>query len=509
MATDSQYKITVKTTADLAGLEKTSEEIKQITKLTEAAAEKAVEASKKVTEGAENEEVSHHELKEAVHALGQEFGGLADVGLWLTPQLAALAAILMAVGKVKDSFQEMSKAILEAVTAARELQNTNIEAIDEAARNAAAAMAKYKEAEEGAAAAQAAGNQAVQDRLALYDAQIEAIQQVSAAEEKAFEEELAHRVTLGKMTQEQADKEKDLTRERLKGRQSDLQNQKEMQAVAEHERQLDAARARIPQEEAAREDAVNAAKPHRVNQKNLAREIDEQERVRKSQNEDLDKDRATLKELQTAHSPAQMGALALGGESTLNFETEKFQERVKNAKAIADATGEYIERLRDKAAAEKQAEEAAKAHADQIDRQLKQDQELDRTGDAKLSQERAIAAIHQDGRAKVNDAETRGNISREDATNVETQKRVRAGRGTPQEQQSFEDRQIRNSAAHESGPDAAIQRRLSLPIPATRLEHDPRAEIQGNGGHPLNHRLGNRRIAEPLEDFERAVEVME
>jgi len=46
--------------------------------------------------------------------------------------------------------------------------------------------------------------------------------------------------------------------------------------------------------------------------------------------------------------------------------------------------------------------------------------EIDRTGDAKISQERAIAKIHQDSSAAVNQAEIRGNISREGASSART-----------------------------------------------------------------------------------------
>jgi hypothetical protein len=218
------------------------------------------------------------------------------------------------------------------------------------------------------------------------------------------------------MTQEQGEIEIDLARERLKGKQSDLQNQKEREEIAEHDRQLREARGRIPYEEEALRSAVEAAKPYGINQKNLQHEITEQERVHSGQTTELNKNAASLKELQTPFSGAQLGALALGGESTLNFEIEKFKERVKHSKEIADATAEYIERLKDKADAEKQAEAAAKAHADQIARQLELDKELDRTGDARINQERAIAQIHQDARAAVNRAEITANISREGAS---------------------------------------------------------------------------------------------
>src|ERR1700733_10167487 len=98
MGEDTKYTIAIGTTANNAGIETTKTGLNDlgraadnVTDATKTMGKAGEEAGEKTSHAAEHSEISHHELKEAVHAVSKEFGGLADVGLWLNPQLAAIA----------------------------------------------------------------------------------------------------------------------------------------------------------------------------------------------------------------------------------------------------------------------------------------------------------------------------------------------------------------------------------------------------------------------------------
>jgi len=123
----ADYDINVKSTADLEALQKTITALEKI-KAAQIAAGKdtsqveglldlkkaelergkaADEANQKNIKGTEDLTLGHRELREAVGAVGRQFGGLADVGLWLNPTTAALAALLAAVEGVKKVFEQL------------------------------------------------------------------------------------------------------------------------------------------------------------------------------------------------------------------------------------------------------------------------------------------------------------------------------------------------------------------------------------------------------------------
>ena len=112
MATDrSEYQISIKTGLDDAGLKGAKAQVEDLTDSLHETGKTAEDAHGKVSEGAHKSELSHHELKEAVHAVAQQFGGLADVGLWLNPMTAALAATLFLIDKIKERLNEAKEAV--------------------------------------------------------------------------------------------------------------------------------------------------------------------------------------------------------------------------------------------------------------------------------------------------------------------------------------------------------------------------------------------------------------
>ncbi len=106
MANTEQFEIRIKTALDDAGIKATSDQVKNLTESLDETGKKGDEAHEKITHGAHKAELGHRELREAVHAVANQFGGLADVGLWLNPMTAGLAATLFLVEKIKERFAE-------------------------------------------------------------------------------------------------------------------------------------------------------------------------------------------------------------------------------------------------------------------------------------------------------------------------------------------------------------------------------------------------------------------
>jgi hypothetical protein len=415
--------------------------------------ESGKEAGEKMSHAGHEAELSHRELREAVHAVGQQFGGLADVGLWLSPQLAALAAVLFAVDKLKEHFEELVQKEIEAAKAAREFKADSIQALADASRAAATAMSDYERSATAAANAEDRTTQAMQDQLALLAARIESQKQLAEAEEKAYETEIDRKVALHEMTQDEGERAKDIARERLRNQDSELDRQREQETIAAHQRELDEARQRLPQEQRELSAAVAAEKQPGVNKANLEKELARQQKVLEQQQGSLDEQighHNAPTPLDKWNRMARYGVL--GQDQAVADEAKGIELQ----KQIVDAQEQYIESLKSLIGGNEEAAKNAKAHADEIAKKILKAQELDRTGDQRIDQEQQIADIHANTRAGVAWNAAAGEASHEAVTHAETQRRILAGRGTPREIAAAGDEAITNRAAHETGPQAGL-----------------------------------------------------
>src|ERR1700722_5863413 len=102
MSDQSDFLISIRTALEDQGIKLTDQ---QFTELKETARK----TNEKIHEGHETLKLDHREPRESVGAVGRAFGGLSDVGLWLSPVTAALAVVLLLVDKLKEYFSELNQ----------------------------------------------------------------------------------------------------------------------------------------------------------------------------------------------------------------------------------------------------------------------------------------------------------------------------------------------------------------------------------------------------------------
>jgi hypothetical protein len=210
MAEDrSQYRIDIKTSADVSGAEKQKAALKDITTAARQTGEELNQAGRQAElahekggEGAHKAELKERELKESVRAVAQQFGGLADVGLWVNPMTAGLAAVLFLVDQIKEHFNSVSEAAAQLAEQADALESAKLKSFAESAKSAAEAMQALAIEQEKLNTAYAAGDSAMDNRVKQYAAEKDAVLKVAEAKEQAFEAEIHQRVVLGTITKE-------------------------------------------------------------------------------------------------------------------------------------------------------------------------------------------------------------------------------------------------------------------------------------------------------------------
>jgi hypothetical protein len=234
--TDLDGKGLKEASAEFADLQKETkladEQLKQTVVTHEDVGKKAEESGKKQVEHAEKATLSHRELRESVSAVGRQFGGLADVGLWLNPMTAGLAAVLALVGLLKSAIDFLAAPIEAANAALVAMDASRIKSAAESASALATSLGEIPDKESAIQAAFARGTTAMDNRIKLYDEQRAGIVKVAEAEEKAFEAELEHKVVMGSMTKEQADAAKEqakLALDSLRGQNDEAKLQFEIQ----------------------------------------------------------------------------------------------------------------------------------------------------------------------------------------------------------------------------------------------------------------------------------------
>jgi hypothetical protein len=458
--------------------EHANEPLKETAKIHEDTGEKAKTGGKKQVEAAEKSTLSHRELREALHGVGHEFGGLSNAALWANPQLAALAAVLLAVEKLKEYFTDLAQKELDAVRAAQEINSGHLDAVADAVRATTTAVNEYTRSLENATTAQEAENQAMEDAIALYAAKIDGMKQVEEAEEKAFEAKMDEMASEGSITKDQAEEQKDLARERLRLRISELDKQKEQEAISEHENQLAQARARIPQEQQEYVAATHAVEPHTSAASDHDKEVVRQQKILDKQLADLAADQALAAQLR---KPWSLPSIMSGAESAMlghpqvdvvgQQEFAATQKRIAARETEISQQRQYIENLKNRSQSEMEAGKDAKQKAEQIGKSLSADEKLNQTGDARIAREKAIQEIHEKTAAAVHAAEERADRSREAAT------RARTPAGQQAAQSNAADAGERSAAHSETGPALGIDI-YETRTKAEQLEYSLRTGLQ-------------------------------
>lgn len=426
MPDSEEFQVAIKTPLDDSGIKKAGEgfeklgdSAKDAGKAVGETGEHGEEAGKKISKGAEESTLKHHELKEAVRAVSQQFGGLADVGLWLSPLTAALAAVLFIVDKLKEHFSELTQRAIEAAAKMREINSERIEALSNAARNAAANIAAMVRALAGIADGEKDGDKAMQQRIELLGEEAEAVKKVAQAREKSYEADVDQQVDQGKITKEEGEKRKNIARGSLEDFENSTNKRKEELVIGEHQRQLDEARGRLKDgEQKQYEAAEHAAEPEEAKKEQIDKRIPKLQAELDAKNKDLDSERGFLKNLKTPGTweniRAEIGDLGgLFGHPTQNTQEHATKGRIAELEKATSDLQTAIDRLKDMSQAHDEAAKDAHAHAEDIGKQLTKDTALDKTGDAQIAHEKALAKIHADTAESVSDANVETDLRKE------------------------------------------------------------------------------------------------
>jgi hypothetical protein len=203
---------------------------------------KAEEASKKQVEGAHHAELSHRELRETVGAVGREFGGLADVGLWLNPMTAALAAVLWAVGNLTEQHKKLVESFAESIKQSEEMHKAFRDGIAEGARIAADKIADLDAAHRHLADSTDTATDSMQRELEISQIIARSISDQTSVYESLAEAKIRLAQSQGQMTGTDADDRiQSLKRDAERQKESEEEWAKLEEAKAKRQRAADAA----------------------------------------------------------------------------------------------------------------------------------------------------------------------------------------------------------------------------------------------------------------------------
>jgi hypothetical protein len=209
--------------------------LKNVNTALENASPAAKEASDKMVEGAQKATLSHRELRETVGAVGRQFGGLADVGLWVNPMTAGIAAVLAAVSALKTAFEQLDAPVKQFNEAMLAIDTSRLKSAADSAQSLSEALSAIGRNNEKIQSEFNRGTTAMENRIKLYNEQTDGIQKVAEAEEKAYEAELDHQTALNPALKEQNDVKKEQARldlDSLRGQNDAAKRQNEINELA-------------------------------------------------------------------------------------------------------------------------------------------------------------------------------------------------------------------------------------------------------------------------------------
>jgi hypothetical protein len=374
--------------------EHTNESLKEAGEAHEQTGQKAEESGKKQVEGAEHATLSHRELRESVRAVANQFGGLADVGLWLNPMTAALAILLTAVDAVKEKFSEWKQAIDAARAALQAIDDAKIKAGAEAAASFAAALGDIVNQEGKLDAAYKRGTAAIDARIKKYDEEKDALLKVEEAREKAYEAEIDRQVKLGNISKERGDAMKEEGRLALDAERGATDQAKLKFEIEQRASEYSGARGRI--KSGADQRAYEQAKAGEAGPAETAAAADQRAKtISEGSVEAGGKSFKNLGELKTAAQEAkdklqdleevrQNNPPPAEGTDTIGEEIKALKAQSEAYEAAIQSRTKYIENAQTLSSLAAKESAAAKNRTDIAKDQLDHDAELNRTGGDKI-----------------------------------------------------------------------------------------------------------------------------
>jgi hypothetical protein len=470
------FQINIKTALQDAGIKATDEQIERLNQNLkigntavadlgtefEKTGEHGKEAHEKIHEGAAKVELKEREVRESVSAVAAQFGGLADVGLWLNPMTAALAAVLFLVEKFKEKINEATEAASRLAEQSEAIDAAKLKAFAESANSAAEAMQQLDIEQGKLDAAYARGDSAMDNRIKNYGAEKDALLQVEEAKEQAFEAEIRRQEALGKIGKETGDsaiaqaklqldsqrgasdesKLQDEITERkkqLSQAQGNLQSGKDQKAI----RAAESAEAPLASKAAASDEAAKAAAGGKFQQTytdRLGGELNFSGTV-----EDLKKQ--IQGQRQTQQAAEEQGDTVM---------VEQYKHNADALQDILNRQQTYIANLQKIAELDKQKVTDAKAHTEATIDQYRHDTEQDRSGQDRIDQLQKQLDLEKRTHAQVQALHQTTANANAQTEGIDALQRVQSGHGTPQEIADAQSRATQAAAAGERGNQANI-----------------------------------------------------
>jgi hypothetical protein len=470
------FEINIKTALENAGIKATDEQMAKLTENIktgnvavsdlgtefEKTGKHGEEAHEKIHEGAHKVELKEREVRESVSAVAAQFGGLADVGLWLNPMTAALATVLFLVEKFKDKINEATEAASRLAEQSEAIDAAKLKAFADAANSAAEAMQSLDIEQGKLNDAYARGDGAMENRIKQYGAEKDALLQVEEAKEEAFEAEIHRREALGKISKETGDaaiaqaklqldaqrgasdeaKLQDEITERkkqLSEAQGNLQSGKDQNAI----RTAESAEAPLVSKSAASDEAAKAAAGGKFQQTYTNWRGSEE--TFSGSVEDLKKQIQGQRQTQQEAEEQGHGVIA-----------ERYKHDADALQDILNRQQTYIANLQKIAELDKQKVTDAKAHTEATIDQYRHDTEQDRAGQDRIDQLQKQLDLEKRTHAQVLAQHQTAAHTNAQTEGIEAWQRVQSGHGTPAEQREQAEQDAINAAARERGPQAGL-----------------------------------------------------
>lgn len=454
----SEFQISIKDTREGTGIADTQKGLKQLGEtaqetglLHQQSGEKAEEAGRETVKAGEKSTISHRELREAVHGVGRAFGEqIPGIGLWLNPQLAALAAVLASVEYLKKAWETLEAPALALNDALLALDASKLASAAESASALATALGEVADKASDLQASFDRGDTAMEDSIKLYGEKKDAIVKVAEAEEKAFEAELDHQSALNPARKEANDAAKEAARLALDSLRGQNDEAKLAFQIQQRENDFESARLRIlgGNDRNAIIAAEKAAAGPEAAAKRAAAELAAAQKPApigiegQYQYEDIDKARkAVLGLRQAAQEDEEVGA---------THAAEVFAKEARDLQAVIDQRENYVKNLQKlKDIADANAKHAGQDVAN-AKAQEEADQKLSIQGGARIKSLQDELAILQQVNADTLAAKGREAASREATQHVESANRalqsgealfdrLSKGRSTPAEWEKMHD----------------------------------------------------------------------
>ncbi|HEX3717107.1 MAG TPA: hypothetical protein VH595_03990 [Verrucomicrobiae bacterium] len=441
------------------------------------------EAHEKIHEGAHKSELDHRELRESVSAVAAQFGGLADVGLWLNPMTAALAAVLFLVEKFKERLNEATEAAAQLAAQTEAVNAAQMKAFADAANSAAEAMQQLDIEQEKLNTAYARGDSAMENRVKQYAAEKDAILQVEEAKEQAFEAEIRRQAALGKISKETADATISQAKLQLDAQRGASDESKLQEEITERQKQLAAARGNL--QTGKDQNAIRAAEGAETPLASKAAASEES--AKQAATGDIQQ---TYTNWRGSESTFSGNVEALKKQIAEQRQTQQeaeeqghtvIAERYKHdADALQDILNrqeKYIENLQKIAELDKQNLTQAKAHTEGATDQYRHDQDMDRSGQDRINTlQKQLDLLKQTHAAVQAQHQATANTNAQTEA-IEQRQRVQSGHGTPAEQRAQAEQDAISSTARERGPQASLGARDAVDK-ASILESHMRGQSQ-------------------------------